>query len=172
MHLLPCTPCFTWQWVSPCVAKCTTCTLKHTNSNTHSAERLCLLSDAGEELFLLSAFTSHPSQQCVKNAKKFLLTRNTLKLQLTQMHTNKLILKEEGSENAKKKNPKRHLASSRKERLEWRRECSPEAWWIDERTEGEQVKASWRQRRPCLVVGWVREGGSFGLLRDRQASFS
>lgn len=68
--------------------------------------------------------------------------------------------------------PKRHLASSGKERLEWKRECSPEAWWIDERREGERVKASWRQRRPCLVVGWVREGGSFGLLRDRQASFS
>lgn len=103
MHLSPCTPCFTWQWVSPCVAIFTTCTLKHANSNTRqgSAERLCLLSDTSEELFLLSAFTSHPCH-VGKKAKKFLLTRNSLKLQLTQMHTNTLILKEEGSEKAKK----------------------------------------------------------------------
>lgn len=59
-----------------------------------------------------------------------------------------------------KKTPKRHFASSGKERLEWKGECSPEAWWIDEWREGERVKASRRQRRPCLVVGWVREGGA------------
>lgn len=168
MHLLPCTPCFTWQWVSPCVAMFTTCTLKHANSNTSqgSAERLCLLPDAAEEFYCCQLSLPIPAmwEKCQK-------IPTDKKVSQTSTHTNTLILKEEGSENAKKI-PKRHLASSGKEKLEWKRECSPEARWIDEWREGEWGKASRRQRRPCLVVGWVREGGSFGLLRDRQASFS
>lgn len=143
----------------------------HSNTQTQTHVRVaanpCACCEMPARSFTVVSF-HFPSLPCGKNAQKFLLTRNSLK---TSTHTNTLVLKEEGFENAKK-TPKRHFASSGKERLEWKGECSPEAWWIDEWREGERVKASRRQRRPCLVVGWVREGGSFGLLRDRQASFS
>lgn len=80
--------------------------LPHAHSNTQTQTHVrveanaCACCRMPARSFTVVSF-HFPSLPCGRNAKKVLLTRNSLKLQLTQMHTNTLILKEEGSEKAK-----------------------------------------------------------------------
>lgn len=84
-----------------------------------------------------------------------------LELQLTNIctrtHADSL---SESSEKAE--NSQRHLASNGKERLEWKKESSPESWWIDECREGGESEKQARDRRG-LVQLWVGSGRGGGL---------
>lgn len=137
-HLSPCTPCFTWRWVSACVAIFTTfLPLKH-KSRHHRAP------DADEELYCCQPLL----------AKNVLLTRKTLELHHThtntQIHCRKALRKQ--------KTPKGISLQTRKKGWSEREESSPESWWIDECREGERVKSKPETEEALFSCGLGRGG--------------